>query len=423
VATTTTAHEADLNGPELASRRAFLLGTGGALLTLGMGGSPQIAGAGDSEVTLCLLGDLMTGRGIDQVLPHPSPPRLYERYAKSAAIYVDLAEEVNGPIPAPVDLAYVWGEALDELEGARPDLLLANLETSVTRSDEPWAGKGIHYRMHPGNVGCLTAGGVDCCVLANNHVLDWSRAGLLETLEALAQAGLATVGAGRDLSQASAPAILDTARGPRVVVYACATTDSGVPQQWAAKEGHPGVNLLPDLSTASARAVAAHLDAMGRSGDIVVVSIHWGGNWGYEVPAEKRHFAHRLIDEAGVDVVHGHSSHHPRPLEVYRGRLILYGCGDFLNDYEGISGHERYRSELVLMYLAALDAASGRLVRLTMAPFHLRRFQPRRADPAEARWLASTLSREGEGLGTRVETFQRSVGAGRDEPARLQLVW
>jgi hypothetical protein len=65
--------------------------------------------------------------------------------------------------------------------------------------------------------------------------------------------------------------------------------------------------------------------------------------------------------------LHGHSSHHPRPIEVYQGRLILYGCGDLINDYEGISGYEKYRDDLRLMYLASVDA-NGALVGLRMVP-------------------------------------------------------
>jgi poly-gamma-glutamate capsule biosynthesis protein CapA/YwtB (metallophosphatase superfamily) len=56
------------------------------------------------------------------------------------------------------------------------------------------------------------------------------------------------------------------------------------------------------------------------------------------VDEDQVRFARRLID-GGVDVIHGHSSHDLRPVEVYRGRLILYGCGDCIDDYEGISGH------------------------------------------------------------------------------------
>ena len=143
---------------------------------------------------------------------------------------------------------------------------------------------------------------------------------------------------------------------------------------------------------------------MRRSGPAIssCLSIHWGGNWGYAIPPAQRSFAHALID-AGVDVVHGHSSHHPKGIEVYRDRLILYGCGDFLNDYEGIRGNESFRPDLALMYFPTLDAATGRLARLTLAPTQIRHFRANRAQGEDARWLAELLSREGRAFGTRVE--------------------
>jgi poly-gamma-glutamate synthesis protein (capsule biosynthesis protein) len=135
---------------------------------------------------------------------------------------------------------------------------------------------------------------------------------------------------------------------------------------------------------------------------VVIASIHWGDNWGYEIPERHRHFAHRLIDTAGVDVVHGHSSHHPLPIEVHRGRPILYGCGDFLNDYEGISGHEEYRSELTSMYFVSLDPASRALTALELVPMRIRRLRLERASTEEAGWLAETMTREGASFGTSV---------------------
>lgn len=66
-----------------------------------------------------------------------------------------------------------------------------------------------------------------------------------------------------------------------------------------------------------------------------IPALGWG-NWGYGVTRRTREFAHELLDHAGVDLIHGHSSHHPLGIEVYRDKLILYGCGDFINDYEGI---------------------------------------------------------------------------------------
>ena len=359
--------------------------------------------AGARNVTLFLCGDVMTGRWIDQVLPHPGDPVLHEGYATSALDYVALAERANGPIPRPAEFDYVWGDALAEWARIAPDLRIVNLETAVTTRDDWQRGKGIHYRMHPANVPCLTAAGIDCCMLANNHVLDWGYAGLAETLETLRRAGLQHAGAGRDRAEAAAPAVLNVAGKGRVLVFAYGAQSSGISPEWAAAAGVPGVNLLPDLSPATLQQIAAQVQAVKRPADVVVASLHWGGNWGYAVPAAHQRFARGLIDRCGVDVVHGHSSHHPMGIEVYRGRPILYGCGDFLNDYEGIAGYEAYRGDLSLMYFLEVDPASGTLSRLRMVPMQTRRFRLHRASEKDARWLRMRLDREGQPLGSRVE--------------------
>jgi poly-gamma-glutamate synthesis protein (capsule biosynthesis protein) len=358
--------------------------------------------AGERAVTLFLCGDVMTGRGIDQVLPHPVEPVLYEPYVRSALDYVDLAQRRNGPIPRPVDWPYVWGDALSELARVAPDARIVNLETAITVSDEPWPGKGIHYRMHPDNVRCLIAAQLDCCVLANNHVMDWGRAGLVETLATLRSAGLRTAGAGESAAEAAAPAVLDLSGGGRVLVFGFCTEDSGVPARWAAGNDRPGVNLLPDLSSRSVDGIARGVAQWRRAGDIVVASIHWGGNWGYAIAAEQRAFARMLVERAGVDVVHGHSSHHPKGIEVHRGKALLYGCGDWFNDYEGIGGYEAYRGDLALMYFPSFDPATGELLRFSLTPTRTRRFRIERAAPDEAEWLRATLNREGRKLGTQV---------------------
>jgi poly-gamma-glutamate synthesis protein (capsule biosynthesis protein) len=355
------------------------------------------------NVTLFLCGDVMLGRGIDQVLPHPSLPHLYEPYVRSALGYVELAEAAAGALPRPVDFSYVWGDALEELQRRAPQARIVNLETAVTAAEDAWPGKGIHYRMHPRNAPCLGTAGIDVCVLANNHVLDWGTRGLEETLQTLRAAGIRTAGAGFDAAAAAAPAVIELAGGGRVLVFACAMESSGVPPGWAAASGRAGINFLADLSARSADAICARVREARRAGDIAVVSIHWGGNWGYAGSQEERAFAHRLVDGGAADVLHGHSSHHPRGIEIYRERPILYGCGDFLNDYEGIGGHEAFRPELCLMYFPTLDAASGRLQGLAMVPLRVRRFRLQRAVEEEARWLQRTLERESRAFGTRVE--------------------
>ena len=376
--------------------------------------SRSSAHTGGDVITLFLCGDVMTGRGIDQVLPHPNNPELHEPYVKSARGYVALAQKANGSFPIPVDFAYVWGDALPEFERATPNARIVNLETAVTASGDYWRGKGIHYRMHPRNVPCLTAANIDCCVLANNHVLDWGRAGLGETLATLAAAKIQTAGAGANRAQAEAPVIVDLAQRGRVLVFAFGSESSGIPREWVATDSVAGVNLPADLSDDTMRRIAAQVGGVKRAGDVALASIHWGENWGYSIAHEQTRFARALIDAAGVDVVHGHSSHHVKAIDVYRGKLILYGCGDFLTDYEGISGHEAYRGDLGLMYFPTVDPQTGRLARLRMTPTQVRKFRINRAAPAEAQWLASLLTREGARFGTRADV---------DADGRLALHW
>ena len=350
---------------------------------------------------LFLCGDVMIGRGIDQVLAHPCDPTLHEGYVQSALGYVDLAEQANGPIPRGVDPSYIWGAALDELRRARPDARIINLETSVTRSEE-YAPKGINYRLSPENADCLVAAGIDCCVLANNHVLDWGHAGLRDTLAVLQRLHIGSAGAGQDRDEAAAPAILDFPGEVRVLVFSCASTTSGTPRHWAATAERPGVNLLTGLSAPSVSAVAEQIARIRRPRDVVVVSVHWGPNWGYDVPEEQRRFAHALIEQADVSIVHGHSSHHAKAIEVYRDRLILYGCGDFFNDYEGIRGYEEYRDDLPLMYFADLDGASRNLVALRIVPLQIRQFRLVHPSSQDVTWVAQMLDRESRRFGTSI---------------------
>jgi poly-gamma-glutamate capsule biosynthesis protein CapA/YwtB (metallophosphatase superfamily) len=353
-------------------------------------------------VSLFVCGDVMTGRGIDQIMPNPSDPRIYEPYVKSARGYVELAKEVNGLIPKPVEYSYIWGDALDELARVNPDARIINLETSVTTSDDYWKGKGINYKMNPANIPCLTVAEIDCCVLANNHVLDWGYTGLTETLDTLKKAHIQTTGAGNTLSQAESPAILEVGKNGRVIVCSIGSETSGIPWTWAAKADKPGVNYLGDFSDQSVKRIARNIQAVKRRGDIVMLSIHWGGNWGYDVPSQQREFAHKLIDDGGVDFVHGHSSHHAKGIEVYKNKLILYGCGDFINDYEGIGGYESYRDDLAVMYFVALDPATSDLVRLRMVPLQIKHFKLNSASSTDVAWLSAVLNREGKKFGTHV---------------------
>jgi poly-gamma-glutamate synthesis protein (capsule biosynthesis protein) len=229
-------------------------------------------------------------------------------------------------------------------------------------------------------------------VLSNNHVLDWGVGGLLDTLEAVRGAGILTAGAGRNLAEASTPAIIQVAPSCRVLVFGLGLDTSGIPPFWAATQHRPGVNFLCDLSQETAQALASEVLSRRQPGDIAVISIHWGSNWGYHIVPEQEDFARTLIDLGACDILHGHSSHHTRAIEIYRRKLILYGCGDFINDYEGIRGHEELRGDLLPMYLANIDECDGTLDTLEIILFKMRRFRLRRAPRQDVQWFQSRMN-------------------------------
>ena len=359
-------------------------------------------------VTVFLCGDVMLGRAIDQIHPNPVDPVLREPYVTSALDYLALAERAHGLIPRAVEPEYVWGDALELLREVRPRARIINLETSITDGGEFWP-KTVNYRMAPQHAEVLTAAGIDCCALANNHVLDFGREGLLETLATLRDIGIKSAGAGVDNVAAAAPAVIEAQLEGRILVFSYGCATSGIPPAWAARSDEPGINLLPDLSDATLTQVVAQAEAERRPGDLLVASIHWGGNWGYEVPPDQVRFAHGLID-GGFDVVHGHSSHHVKAIEIYCDRPIMYGCGDFITDYEGISGHEEFRADLSLAYLPTFSRPANRLTSFRLVPFRMRRFRLERVPQFDALWLGRILDREAGRFGTRTaltegETF------------------
>ncbi|MEU7767633.1 CapA family protein [Nocardia sp. NPDC049190] len=349
--------------------------------------------------TVLLGGDVMLGRGVDQILPHPGRAMLRERWVDDARTYVELAERVHGAFARPVDFRWPWGDVPQILAQVDPEVRLINLETAITADGVFAPAKGIHYRMNPDNLPVLTVIAPVVCALANNHILDFGRDGLADTVGALDTVGVHRAGAGADLDHARAPAISVLDDGRRVVIASVAAGSSGVPEYWAADHGRPGLwRVGASPGARAADAVAAQLLAHKGDRDIAIVSIHWGPNWGYEVAPSETRFAHRLID-AGVDLVHGHSAHHPRPIEIYRGKPILYGCGDVIDDYEGIGGHERYRSDLHLLYLVSIDPGD---VEVRVIPLRVRHMRLESAARSESRWLCETIEHISRGFGTRV---------------------
>jgi len=292
-------------------------------------------------VTVALAGDTMLGRSVARTLTISSPETL-------------VAPEVRAAL----------GQA---------DLVVLNLECCISERGRPWEapGKPFFFRAPPRAVELLALLGTDCVTLANNHALDYGVDALADTLDHLAAAGIATVGAGANLDQACRPALL-TAGELRVAVLG--VTDH--PADFAAGPDRPGV-AFADLGRQVPDWLAQLVREAGAQADVTLVTPHWGPNMTTAPVRHVRRAATALVD-AGATLVAGHSAHVPHGV----GGRVLYDLGDFLDDYRV---DPRLRNDLGLLFLVTLDAAGP--LRLEALPLKLEYCHTSLATGEDAAWL------------------------------------
>lgn len=223
---------------------------------------------------------------------------------------------------------YPWRDTLPIFKQA--DLRICNLECVISDTGQPWTTppKSFHFRTEGKNIKTLLAAGIGMVSLANNHVLDYDYEGMFGMMKILGENAINYAGVGMDFSEAAEPAIC---RVDNKKVGLIAFTDNE--PDWAAEEKKPGIFYVPvDLKDNRAKILFETIKKTRGGVDILIISAHWGPNWGYDPPGEHIPFAHALID-AGADVVFGHSGHVFRGIELYKKKVILYCTGDFIDDY------------------------------------------------------------------------------------------
>ena len=373
----------------------------------------------------------MLGRAVQLSFPVQSPGEADITDSCPASHYLDLALHPSAhPDGNPsidkirrlnAEGNYLWKDYRNISIEPPPDLRVLNFESHITETidneDAPnW--KGIRYHTHIGNLNAMlrpfaeTTHGVErpspvVVSVANNHMMDYGRVALeRETIPALAKLeedipSLKAVGCGRDFLQASKPAMFDFGSKGRVEVFAASSGCSGTPGNWSARDDISGLVGLPGLYDKSAveeavkivkEAIGLHSSLAHETGRLRILSIHMGPNWAmkHETESEiacRREVCHRVIEECGVDIVYGHSSHHIRGMEVYKGKLILYGTGDIINDYEGFEnrGEEKY-NKLGGIYVADIDPSTGYFKQLMVIPMFMNRLRLERFTERSQIW-------------------------------------
>lgn len=256
--------------------------------------------------------------------------------------------------------------------------------------------------MHPANIQCLKEAHINYASLANNHTLDFSEEGLLDTVRKLKDAGIPFAGAGESREEALQPAVLGLKDGEDAyTVHVYSASDH--PEDWSAV---PKFHLIDYLPSTRNR-LKQLLTTPAVKPDLKVFSVHWGPNYAWMPAQEIQSLAHFLIDECGVDMIHGHSSHHIQGVEVYKGRLIIYGCGDFVDDY---AVNAKFRNDLSAIWRVEVQKSEGaegrrlRVRRLEVFPSRIKRFQANLLDKADTdhEWVKRRFGMLCEGFGTEV---------------------
>lgn len=253
-------------------------------------GKTQMTKAVNNPITIGLAGDVMIGRLVNECLKRVPP-------------------------------CYLWGDVLSSLQTT--DCNLINLEAALTLCEKKVC-KTFNFKSDPKHVAVLTEGAISAVNLANNHILDYSEEGLLDTLEALDHAKIQHVGAGKNKDEAIRPVIIHR-HGITIGILGCTDNEPS----WAAKDIHPGIFYL---RVGDVEKVLSVITKLRSEVDILIFSMHWGPNMQERPLPHFQKFAHDLID-IGVDVFHGHSAHIFQGVEVYKNKLILYDTGDFVDDY------------------------------------------------------------------------------------------
>ena len=276
--------------------------------------------------------------------------------------------------------AFPLGDTLPMFE--RADVAIANLECVIADKGTPWnkTPKVFHFRTDARNVVVLQTASLDFVSVANNHVLDYGYFALRDMLEILDHAGVRHAGAGANTAEACQPAYMDV-RGTRVGFLAFTDNEPA----WASKNDYPGICYSRvDTADPRAKSILERVRQTRREAGLVIVSAHWGGNWGFEPPEEHTKFARALID-AGADIVYGHSSHIFRGIEVYKGKPILYSAGDFVDDYAVEQRNDQ-------SFLYQIDATARGIRELRLYPTVIQMFQARRATGQLAEQVAKRMA-------------------------------
>lgn len=320
-------------------------------------------------------GDNMLGRAVQLTLPYQTPGAEDITDSQRAQDYLDDIlpnVDISTIRNQNYDGTYLWGNLPFDLQ---ENVRIINLEAAptLTINNPDIPKKSIHYHINVNNLPHVFAKFARPYVisLANNHSMDMGHTTFVnETLPIVQN----SVGAGMNLTAATTPRIIGN-----IAIFAFGAGCAGIPQDWQASTHEPGIAYLPPITSyqnveLAFKSIYTAIQAANVIDKCIVITIHWGPNWATVNDGQeyREWLAHRLIDDANVSLIHGHSSHHIRGIEIYKNKLIIYGAGDFINDYEAI--YSSYNTASAL-YVVDIDDTNYTLTSLILIPFKTQKLQ------------------------------------------------
>ena len=319
-------------------------------------------------------------------VPEPSD------YSETGIIHQFTAERTGGS-----------GAVRNYLTGA--DLTLANLENPVIRA-AVWHPEDTTFTGDLRLLPILEQAGIDGVTLGNNHILDAGVPGVRETMAHLDDAGIAHAGAGMDLAQAREPMIFELGETKVGVL-----SYLGVPSYdwaWATENSAGTAPIREDV-------MKEDVERLRSKVDLVVVSPHWGNEYLATPEPWQVEWAHAAVD-AGADLVVGGHAHWPKGIEVYEGKPIFYGVGNFLLD-------QSWSEETSTGIFAEITLYGDRVVQIRPVPFILLDYaQPNfltrsgGGNRALRKVYSASLGPEFEAYGPSSATGSSTVGSSSPSP-------
>lgn len=243
-------------------------------------------------------------------------------------------------------LQYPWGNTLPILQNS--DIIIGNLETTITNSEIKWPNKTFNYKLLPQYAETLKKANFSYCSLANNHILDYQETGMNDTINNLDELEIKHAGAGENIEEAMQPVFITK---NNIIFGFLSASDHYA--YWEAKNNKPGIWYIPirNSKLSDWKIVFEKVREVKKECDVLIFSLHWNFNYVDQIDKIFISFGHKLIDN-GVDIIHGHSPHHILPMERYGSGIIFYSLGDFIDDYV-IS--QKYRNDLSIMIKIIVD--------------------------------------------------------------------